>query len=367
VAWTAVVLAGPYTPARDAEVLATVAAGASHSSTAVREHAAARLDAALPLAQFYIQRARDTGDMRFLGYADATLTRWRDHVPVIPAALVLDATILQSRHAFTGALKELDRALQATPDDAQAWLARATVLRVLGRYDEAQLSCQHVAQADPLIGGLCIESVRALTGQLHSAYQATAALPEQSLTQEARAWRDSLLAEMAASSGDALAAKRWFVAALRSRPMDAYTRAAYADLLLEEGRTGEALALLEGHEGVEPLLLRLTIAQERLHDPRLAGNRALLASAFSVEEQRGESVHRREEARFYLDVVGDASAALKAAEANWAVQHEPADVLLLLRAAHAAGRPDAAAPALQFLRQNGTEDVRFDLDHVSAS
>jgi hypothetical protein len=88
---------------------------------------------------------------------------------------------------------------------------------------------------------------------------------------------------------------------------------------------------------------------------------------FSVEEQRQEVVHRREQARFYLDVMGDAAAALQAAEANWGVQHEPADILLLLRAARAAGRASAAAPALQFLRQNGTEDVRFDLDQRGSS
>jgi tetratricopeptide (TPR) repeat protein len=367
VAWAAAVLASPYTPTRDEQVLATVAAGASHSTTAAREHAAARLDAALPLAQFYIQRARDTGDMRFLGYADATLARWRDHVPAIPAALALDATILQSRHAFTAALQELDRALEVAPDDAQAWLARATVLRVLGRYGEAQTSCRHLQQADRVIAELCAQSVHALQGQLPSAYRATAALPGESLPEDAQAWRYSLLAEMAVSLGDAAAAKTWFAAALGLRPADAYTRAAYADLLLEEGRAGEALGLLEGHESVEPLLLRVAIAQARLHDPRLAGSRALLASAFRVEEQRGEMVHRREQARFCLDVVGDAPAALQAAEANWQVQREPADVLLLLRAARAAGRPGAAAPALRFLRQNGTEDVRFGLDHRGAS
>ena len=100
-------------------------------------------------------------------------------------------------------------------------------------------------------------------------------------------------------------------------------------------------------------------SRNRTSDPRASHSRALLANAFSVEEQRGEAVHRREQARFLLDVAHDSSAALGAAQENWQVQREPADVLILLRAAHAAGRPDAAAPALQFVRQHGLEDARL--------
>ena len=57
---------------------------------------------------------------------------------------MLHASILQSRHSFEAALVELDEALRARPDDAQAWLTRATVLRVLGRYSEAASACHAV-------------------------------------------------------------------------------------------------------------------------------------------------------------------------------------------------------------------------------
>jgi hypothetical protein len=42
------------------------------------------------------------------------------------------------------------------------------------------------------------------------------------------------------------------------------------------------------------------------------------------------------------------------------VQREPDDLLILLRAAQAAQRPEAAAPALLFMRQQGLEDVRLE-------
>jgi tetratricopeptide (TPR) repeat protein len=349
----------PHVPQRDDEVLATLPRGVGHSSVELRAQAAARLDVALPLAQFYIAAARATGDLRFLGYADALLAHWRDRTPPIPAVLVLEATVLQSRHSFAAALTELDRALGAQPDDLQAWLTRATVLRVLGRYEEARSSCEHLAGADPVLAELCTQSLRALDGHLSSAFAAVRALPVAAIPNAARAWRCSELGEMAARLGDSQSAASWFRAALQLAPDDVYTRAAYADLLLEGGQAAETLRLLEGYQSMEPLLLRITIAQEQLGDPRSARSRALLASAFAVEQQRGDGVHRREQARFLLDVAHEAAAALSAARENWRTQREPADALILLRAAQAAGQPGAAAPAVEFVSQHGLEDIRL--------
>ena len=50
----------PFEPASDSEVLAYVPAGATHTSLPQRAQAAARIDVALPLAQFYISHARNT-------------------------------------------------------------------------------------------------------------------------------------------------------------------------------------------------------------------------------------------------------------------------------------------------------------------
>jgi tetratricopeptide (TPR) repeat protein len=319
------------------------------------------LDVALPLAKFDISRARATGDLRFLGYAEAILQPWLDRMDVAPQVLVLHATILQSRHAFEAALNELDRALQEHPDDAQAWLTRATVLRVLGRYDEAMISCRHLqAVADPGITLLCTESLRGLTGHLDDAYAAIAAMTLQAMAPEARAWRYSELGEMAERRGDDAAAEHWFQQGLELSPDDFYMRTAYADLLLRHRRAADMLQLLSGYDSMEPMLLRMAIAHEQLHDEEAASLIALLSSAFSVEEQRGDPVHRREQARYLLDVSHQPEAALAAAQQNWRVQREPDDVLILLRAAQAADDSPAAQPALSFLREHGMQDVRLD-------
>jgi len=351
----------PHTPGSDAQVLAELPVGARHESAPARELTRSRLDVALPLAQFYVTRSRATGDLRYLGYAEAMLQRWLRHSPVPPAVLVLEATILQSRHAFGAALEQLDLALQAQPDNAQAWLTRATVLRVQGRYAEATASCARLAaEADAAITTLCQQSLAGLTGNLRAAYAAVASLPPQGLATEARAWRYSELGEMAERLGNDEAAEHWLREGLQLAPEDFYMRAACADLLLRHGRAAETLQLLAGYESMEPMLLRIVIAQGLLGDSHGAQARAMLSGVFNVEQQRGEAVHRREQARFLLDVEQQPAAALVAAQENWRVQREPDDVLILLRSAQAAHQPEAAAPALLFMQQQRLEDVRLE-------
>ncbi len=349
-------------------MLAVVPAGARHASEAARAQSAARIDVALPLAQFYIGEARVTGDLRFLGYAEGVLAPWLARSPVAPQTLVLHATILQSRHDFTHALGELDRALAIKPDDAQAWLTRATVERVVGQYEAAAASCGHLAGlTEPAVVTLCKEALSALTGHLRDAYSTVTASPVfQTLPPQARAWRYSELGEMAERLGDDAAAEHWFKQGLGTAPEDFYIRGAYADVLLREHRPQETLALLRGYESFEPLLLRIALAHEHLQDQEQTHSRDLLASAFALEEARGEGVHRREEARFWLDIEGRPDRALQAAVKNWAVQREPDDIAILLRAAAAARDPRAAAPALEFIRGHHLEDARLDHDRATS-
>ena len=355
-----VAVAAPYTPRSDAEILAEVPPGTAHVAAPALNLTRSRLDVALPLAQFYITRSRATGDLRFLGYAEATLAPWLNHSPVSPAALILHATILQSRHSFDASLQELDRALAAQPDNPQAWLTKATVLRVLGRYDDAMVACDRLEKsADGAVTTLCKESLRSLTGHLESAYATVASLPSQSLPDEVRAWRYSELGEMAERLGQDADAEHWFSAGLQYAGDDFYTRTAYADLLLRHGRDAETLRLLGDYRSMEPMLLRVAIAEKHTGATQAIRTDSFLSNAFAVEEQRGDAVHRREQARFLLDVQQQPAQALDAAQENWRVQREPDDVLILLRAAEAAHRPEVAVPVLEFLHRENLEDARL--------
>jgi tetratricopeptide (TPR) repeat protein len=351
--------AGQYIPSSDNVVLAELPAGTRHADVSARRLAQGRVDVAIPLAQFYIQQSRLSGDLRYLGYAEAVLTPWVKQNPPVPDVLVLQATLQQSRHEFTASLATLERALAARANDAQALLVRATVLRVLGRYSEAGVACEQFARVvEPRLGAICIQSLRGLNGHLESAYLELTQVSSQGWLNSEKSWLYSELGEMAVRLGRDADAQRWFEQDLNLVPTDFYVRAAYADLLLRQGRPGEALTLLQGRESFEPLLLRIAIAQRQLHDPQLAQSSARLRAAFAAEAQRGEAVHRREQARFLLEVENQPNLSLAAALANWAVQREPDDVLVLVNAAKGAGTPAAAERALDFMRAQGMSDVR---------
>src|ERR1039457_6077819 len=241
--------ASPYVPSSDSVMLAELPAGTRYTDLAARRLARGRLDVAIPVAQFYIQQSRLSGDLRYLGYAQAVLAPWVKQIPPVPDALVLQATLQQSRHEFEASLATLETALAARPEDPQALLIRATVLRVLGRYPEAGASCEQFSRVvEPRLGALCIQSLRGLNGHLESAYTALMQVSPQGWTSSEKSWLYSELGEMAARLGRDDDARRWFQEDLTLVPADFYVRAAYADLLLRQGRPAEVLALLQGRE-----------------------------------------------------------------------------------------------------------------------
>jgi tetratricopeptide (TPR) repeat protein len=367
-AGTSDAFAEPHVPADDNAVLAEVSAGSHYADVSARRLARARVDVAIPLAQFYIQQSRLSGDLRYLGYAEAVLAPWVPRSPPNADVLVLQATLQQSRHEFAASLATLDHALAVRPLNPQALLIRATVLRVLGRYPEAGAACEQFSRlVEPRLAALCIESLRGLNGHLESAYSSLTQVSTQGWLNSEKSWLYSELGEMAVRLGRAAEAERWFQQDLRLAPTDFYVRAAYADLMLQQGRPAEALVLLAGQESFEPLLLRIAIAQKQLHAPALGQSSARLRAAFAAELQRGEAVHRREQARFLLEIEDQPHLSLAAALENWTVQHEPDDVLVLMHAADAAGDPGAAAPAGNFVRAQGQSDVRVDALHLALS
>lgn len=355
----------PFTPATDDAVLARVPATATDAKA--RERAVLRkalavradqLDLALRLARLDIEAGRASGDPRHLGHAQAALAPWWDAVTPPPGVRLLRATLLQGRHEFRAALADLDALVRESPEDAQAWLTRAVVLGVRGEHAEAAKSCGALAPlAGPLAGAVCQAQVSSLAGRSRDAYaRLSAAMARGAHGVAEEAWALSTLAEAAARAGDTERAVKLYARVLAMDPGDAYTRAAYADLLLDLGRPRDVIALVKDHGEDDNQLLRRVLAEVALGSPEAPALVAVLASRHAASHLRGDGLHAREEARFALHVEKDTAKALKLAQANWEVQHEPWDVRLLMEAALAHGAPDAAAPALRFLEASGADD-----------
>jgi hypothetical protein len=161
---------------------------------------------------------------------------------------------------------------------------------------------------------------------------------------------------MAERLGDDRAAEAHLRAALQAADDDPYLKAAYADLLLRTSRAPEVIALLAGNEAQDPLLLRLAIAGHRLGSAEAARWIQAFDARLDAAGRDGDNTHLRERAMYMLEVRGDAAAALESARRNWAVQREPADLRIYVRAAQRAHAAADLELIARWLRESRYED-----------
>lgn len=391
--WCAVapLRAAPYVPASDQAIVATVrtqmaqgegsdaertlrhlrarwlattmpgSRSASPVSTAAPASGPAALTVATTYARAAIEQARREGDPRWLGAAQAALAPWWQQTAAPHQVRLLRAIILQSQHEFDAALRDLDGLVSDAQTPlairAQARLTRAGVLQVRGAWQAAATDCRALDQIVPIESAACLIELSSLRGDAGTARQALQRLSQQAGPGHG-AWLALMRAELAERMGRLEEARSLYRLALQTSP-DSYTLGAYADLLLDQGRIQDVVTLLQPYQQVDGLLLRLAMAWRALDAPQAAGAIASLQARFDAARLRGERVHQREEARFELQLRRRPDRALSLAQANWAVQKEPADARILMEAARMAGRPDVAAQLAQWLRAQGLFDVRL--------
>lgn len=355
----------PYVPGHDDEVLQQVPAA---SDPAVHRMAILRaelnvnpgnLRTAEQLAWAYLGFGRRLGDAHYAGYAEAVIARWMASAsPPVPA-LVLQATILQVRHEFDPARKLLERALARDPRNVQAWLTLATLATVQGDYAVAEHACGQIGgTAGSAVNAGCTANLREYQGQARQGIALLEAIGRDTAGHgaESGAWVEGLLAESFERLGDWASAEGHYRKALAFSPDDNFLLVAYADFLLDRHRPREVLSLLADHTQSDTAFLRLALAQAALKSPDAPRYVWIMAARFEALRQRGSYYFGREQARFALQLQHDPQAALTLAEQNWQVQHEPWDARVLLEAAQAANRPEAAAPVLAFLQQSKLQD-----------
>lgn len=356
----------PFLPQQDAQVLEHLTVKAA--DPVAREirtlranllHDPQNVDAAVSLAARLIEQSRSEGDPRFLGQAQAVLAPWLNHATPPSSTILLRAIIRQNMHEFDLALADLDAVLSLQPSNAQAWLTKASIYQVLGRYEEARRACQPLFRLTgrhvPLA---CLSDIASLTGQANkSREQLTLILDRPGISARERLWILTILAETAARTGGAQTAENYFVDAHSLGVKDQYLLGAYADFLLDQGRALEVVTLLQRETRADGLLLRLTLAEQALHLPASKDHTAELAARFAAVRERGARMHVREEARFTLALLRDSQTALTLAQANWEIQKEPWDARLLLETALAVGSRHAARPVIAWLHTNHLEYI----------
>lgn len=358
--------ARPYVPASDATVLEhlpSVADPRVRAFNALRsQRTAAPRDPhlAIDLARAYLDYGRATGDARYLGRAQAVIAPLLGRHPPRVDALLVEATLLQSRHQFAESRRVLQALLLRDPDNTEGWLTLSAVALVQGDMGTAQRACARLLmQSDALVAAGCIAAKDTVTGHARDALQildAVAAQAEGAPAAE-RAWIHGLRADAARTLGHTSGADLAFRRALALTPGDNYLVADYADFLLDHDRAREALALTVGGAQSDTTFLRQVLAETALGLPQASQDATKMAARFADLERRGDRrLYAREAARFALHVLHDPRQALQLAQADWVFQHAPEDARAFLDAALASGRAEAARPVLDFVANTGLED-----------
>ena len=352
-------------PGSDGEVLEVLpAVTRSRPAAAAPAVAAARPadpDAIAAQARAQIGVARQTGDTRYWGRAQALLAPWWDKADAPADLAVLQATVQQGRHEFDAARKLLVSTLERTPGHAQGWLNLAALERLSGRYAQSLLACDAVARAgQALYASACRLETQSLQGQHQVAEQGFTDLLGQVRQPSQQSWLWSLLAEARERSGQDKAAADAYTRSLAFEA-DLYTSIAYTDLLLRTGKTSLALQALGSLPDTDAVLLRRAAAWQRLGDVRWKEPRALLQERSAELLRRGDdpALHGREAALAALWLDGDAPGALALARSNLLLQREPLDWWVALQSARLAKDTAALAELSAQVRNSGLSDARL--------
>jgi hypothetical protein len=316
---------------------------------------------AAQLARQSIVLARQTGETRYWGRAQAALTPWWDRADAPVDVVVLQATVQQGRHEFDAARKVLTHALERTPSHAQGWLNLAALERISARYPQARSACEAVERAgQALYAAACRLETRSLQGEHAQATQGLKRLLEGNLSSEQKSWLFSLLAESQERAGaDNLAS----IAYQRSLSLqsDLYTAIAQSDLLLRTGQPALALRALDAYPATDAVILRRATAWRRLGDARWQALHSQLQARTAELVRRGDdpSLHGRELALVALWLEDNPPRALQLARSNLQLQREPLDWWVAVQSAVRAGDTAAHAEITAAIAAAGLNDARL--------
>jgi Tfp pilus assembly protein PilF len=314
--------------------------------------------AATRLAVYYFDLAMASGDPRYVGYADAVIKPFGQAKSA--ALLGVRGQLQQYRHHFQEALDDFDAALQLDLQFASANAWRGAVFLVQAKYPDAKKECaalQALGRTN-LYGG-CQGLALAYGGQMEAGFSLLKNTLGTTDVAGNRLWLLTRMAEVTAWRGQTRDAEKYYLEALALNVDDGYLLAAWADFLLDQQRPAEVVRWLTQWNASDGLLLRLAIAQSQLKLPTAEANVQALSDRFAAAKLRGDTTHLAEEARFQLQLRGNANVAARLAAANYAVQREPRDARVLLEAALAAGDGAAAQPARDWLKTSRFEDAHL--------
>ena len=335
-----------------------------------------------------MQRAMDsyqvalaTGEARAYGRTLSILHSWpeRENKPVMYHILL--AAVLQHNHEFDAALEQLQPVLAAetngtdrlSPSQAQAQtqalMMQSQIGLVTADYALVKQSCNRLQDSArrPVFVN-CQAQLDGVTGNTGAALTLIADTFRTGTDLNTLDYQELLTtaAVVAHRTGEQSQAEAYYQGAMRFAPDNNYLNVNYSNLLLEQSRFDELIALLSPdadstmNAELRILLARALRARGTEDDREQAAEIIdVLTQEFELALMRNEAIPHKEFAQHSLYLVDSPVAALSAARENWMLQKEPSDTRLLAQAAVANDDQETLSEIEQWINDVGTQDVRL--------
>jgi len=308
------------------------------------------------LAKAYLDLADETNDPRFIGLAEAVLTKWWENSDYIGIQLA-KAKIQQHSHLFIESNHTLNQIISREPLNFSARLLRANNHLVTGEYLKARNDCAMLmAFANSIQSEACFLAANGLMQNTKDTLTALQGFNQQwhtytQLNQQQLAWVAGVFADLSRILGKAGLAESFFKKGLQADSDNNYLLSNYADLLMHQKRYSSISFLLSDYSDRLHILLRLALA-EKYTAP--GGNKfqQALKQQFQRMIPERTQLHLREKALYAYHLENDYPLALTLALKNWQSQREAGDLLLLLQCAQQQKDVSTLAMLETWLKEN---------------
>ena len=323
----------------------------------------------------YLNQAKDSGDMRYISYAENRLKKWLSDTPKSEKARLFDARIKQYNHNFTDAIEILESIVDEHPKNIKAWSLISNLQLLTGDYSSAKNSCRKLSVSSSLTDAIiCHSNIMIRTGGLDKADKTLKALLPmiKNMSVQRQIWLYTSLVEINIQYGYDKQAKNYMDQAMKlvvdNDLNDNYLTRIYVDYLIEGNQLKKAFDMIKDKNNDSSIMIRsAVIAKELGYATTFEKNKISLARIFDVENRRGQSLHLREQALFTLIILNKPIEAYVLAQKNWALQKEPEDARILLKSVISTGNKDQILKVKAEIHKTGLVDQRLESQRLSES
>jgi hypothetical protein len=283
-----------------------------------------------------------TGNERYVGMARDALEPWWS-LDSPPAEIwLLRSRILQNRHHFTEAARDLASYSKSHPGSNEASLLEADAWRRAGELKYARQACVRVAlSGEHLLARYCAAELLLTAGQHQPALDSlTAASDRQQqlsgLSDSLQHWAEAIEADiLIANDRHADAMQVWQEIGI-TKNLSVPEKLTYADLLLQQGQFHKVLEMMQDLPVSSAVLLRRAFAMKALGHQEYSRTQDTLQQLLQQPVSHAEAgVHLREQALSALWLENDSARATALAMENWHQQKGWEDAELVLAAGRA--------------------------------